>query len=255
MSDPSLFASHLNGPWHVVCEQKGAGFVTDRSLAENFHVITKHHCAVLLSKDTLELDYTLIQVFWLFMYFSWSVQGLVVPVSSAEHPTRRTFILRLLTFIFTLSVPRGGLGALRCCSSAVTCASSLVRLCFPATSRLSSVELSLVILVPAVSRHSRPPSAMPAFLGPPQAFRCCGVLAASPVAIGGPECCGFVMLPESQNQWLIMWHGSFDVNPATIGLKSTDQAWHYAQCLHLACARRERSRDASPTDSNSRRRS
>ena len=158
--------------------QKGAGFVTDRSLAEIFHVITKHHCAVLLSKDTLERDYTLIQVFCLFRYFSWSVQGLVVPVSSAEPPTRRAFILRLLTFIFTLSVPRGGLGALRCCSSAVTCASSLARLCFPATSRLSSVELSLA-----------------------------------------------------------------------------PQAWHYAQCLHLTCARRKRSRDAFPTDSNSRRRS
>ena len=218
-------------------------------------MITKHHCAVLLSKDTSERDYTPIHVFCLFRYLSWSAEGLVVTVSSAEPPTCRAFILRLLTFIFTLSVPRGGLGALRYCSSAVTCASCLVRLCFLATSRLSSVKLSLVILVPAVSRHSRPASAMPAFLGPPQAFRCCGVLAASPVATCGPECCGFVMLPESQNQWLIMWHGSFDVNPAAIGLKSTDQAWHYTQFLHLTCARRKRTWDASPTDSNSRRRS
>ena len=31
-------------------------FVTDFSLAENFHVVTQHHCAVLLNKDTFEYD-------------------------------------------------------------------------------------------------------------------------------------------------------------------------------------------------------
>ena len=130
-----------------------------------------------------------------------------------------------------------------CIASSVTCASSSVRLCFPATStRLSSVKLSLVILVTAVFRFSRPPSAMLVFLGPPQAFRRCVALAVSPVATGGPECCGFVMLPESQNQWLIMRQP-----PA-------DQAWHYEQWLHLTCARRKRRKDASPADSNSRRR-
>ena len=30
-SDPSLLASHLNGPWHVVCVQEGSGFVNDLS--------------------------------------------------------------------------------------------------------------------------------------------------------------------------------------------------------------------------------
>ena len=50
-SDPGLLASHLNGPWHVICVQEGSGFVTDSSLAENFYVITQHHCAVLLNKD------------------------------------------------------------------------------------------------------------------------------------------------------------------------------------------------------------
>ena len=33
-SDPSVLASHLNDPWHVVCVQEGSGFVTDSSLAE-----------------------------------------------------------------------------------------------------------------------------------------------------------------------------------------------------------------------------
>ena len=39
-SDPSLLASQLNGPWHVICVQERSCFVADGSLAENFHVIT-----------------------------------------------------------------------------------------------------------------------------------------------------------------------------------------------------------------------
>ena len=54
--DPSLLASHLDGPWHVVNVQEGAGFVTDSSLAENFHVINQHHCVVLRNKDTFARD-------------------------------------------------------------------------------------------------------------------------------------------------------------------------------------------------------
>ena len=65
------------------------------------------------------------------------------------------------------------------------------------------------------------------------------------------ECCGFVMLPETQNQWLVMRHGSFNVVPASIGLKPTDQMWHHEQWMHLKFARRKRRRDASPSDSKS----
>ena len=39
-----------------------------------------------------------------------------------------------------------------------------------------------------------------------------------------PDC--FVVLPESQSQWLILRHGSIDVVPAAIGLGATDQTWH-----------------------------
>ena len=38
-----------------------------------------------------------------------------------------------------------------------------------------------------------------------------------------PECGGFVLLHETQNQWLVMRHGSFNVVPASIGLKSMAQ--------------------------------
>ena len=39
-----------------------------------------------------------------------------------------------------------------------------------------------------------------------------------------PGCRGFVMLPESQNLWIIMRHGSVDMKPSEIGRKPTDQA-------------------------------
>ena len=67
-----------------------------------------------------------------------------------------------------------------------------------------------------------------------------------------PECCGFVVLPESQNQWLIMRHESINAVPTTIGLKTTDRTWHHEQWLHLKFSSRKRRRNASPADSKSR---
>ena len=46
--DPSALAAHLNGPWHIICLQESAGFVTGSSFAKNVHVAT-HHCAVPLN--------------------------------------------------------------------------------------------------------------------------------------------------------------------------------------------------------------
>ena len=79
-SDPSLLASHLNGPWHVICVQEGSGSVTDSSLAENFHAITHDHCAVLLNNDTFARDFSCapIQVPCSLRYSSGAVEGMVV---------------------------------------------------------------------------------------------------------------------------------------------------------------------------------
>ena len=75
-----MLPSHLNGPWHVICVQEGAGFVTDSSLAESFDVITQFHCAVLLKKDIFARDCTCtpIQVLCSLRYSSWAVEGMVV---------------------------------------------------------------------------------------------------------------------------------------------------------------------------------
>ena len=96
------------------------------------------------------------------------------------------------------------------------------------------------------------PSDTRTFRGLQVALPHCGVLAANPTAKRWPDCCGFVVLPESQSQWLILRHGCIDVVPAAIGLKATDQSWHYEQWLHLKFAERKRRRDISPSDSKSR---
>ena len=150
-------ASHRNGPWHVVCVQQGAGFVTDPG---NFHVITRHHCAV-LNKDTFERDYTCtpIQVrgpsrAWLSL------------ASSAEHPDpsgshftvanihtnnecgeQRSVCLALFLLVRDLCLKLGAVVLTGNFSKAVE-------------------REGLPVDVTVVFRHSRPPSAMPAFPGP-----------------------------------------------------------------------------------------
>ena len=69
-----------------------------------------------------------------------------------------------------------------------------------------------------------------------------------------PDCCRFMVRPESQSQWLILRHGSINVILADVGLTATDKTWHHEQWLHLKFAGRKRRRDASPADSKSRQR-
>ena len=59
-----------------------------------------------------------------------------------------------------------------------------------------------------------------------------------------PDCCGFMVLPESQSQWLILRHGSINVVPPDIGLRATEKTCHYEQWLHLKFAGRKRRRDS-----------
>ena len=75
-SYPSLLASHLNLPWHVVNVQEAPA----SSPRENFHVITQHHRVVLLNKDTFARDYscTAIQVPCSLRCSSWAIKGMVV---------------------------------------------------------------------------------------------------------------------------------------------------------------------------------
>ena len=207
-SDPSMQATHLNGPWHVVFAQEEVGFVTDSSLAENFHVITQHHCAVLLNKDTFtrDLSCTPIQVPCLLRYSSWAVEGMVVtgkfrkaPDPSCAYLTvanvhiknewakRRSVCIDLLVLIRDICMKLGAAiltgdfnkGAEReLASSAPT-----------DQRRISPLEAAL-------SRAN--------VLWPTSGVTPLRASHGEPHGCTLPECCGFVMLPESQNQWLIM---------------------------------------------------
>ena len=77
-------------------------------------------------------------------------------------------------------------------------------------------------------------------------------------ACGEPNCkiglivAGFMVLHESQTQWLIVSDGSIKVVLAVSGLSATEQTWHYEQWLHLKIAGRKCRRELSPADSKSR---
>ena len=59
-----------------------------------------------------------------------------------------------------------------------------------------------------------------------------------------PECCGFVVLLDSQSQRSVMHHGSINVVLASVGLRATDQTWNYEQ-WPLKHAGRKRRRDVT----------
>ena len=53
-----------------------------------------------------------------------------------------------------------------------------------------------------------------------------------------PDCCGFMVLTESQSQWLILRHGSVNVVLADIGARASEKTWL------LKLAERKRRRDS-----------
>ena len=252
-SDPSLLASHLNGPWHVICVQGESGFVTDSSLAENFHVITQHHCAVLLNKDTFTRDFscTPIRVPCSLRQSTWAVEGMVVtgkfrtaPDQSCSHFTvanvhinnecarRRSVCIALLLLICDLCMKLGAViltGDFNKDVESETPSGDGERRTSPLEAAFSQANIPW------------PTFGVTPLWGPGE--------------LNGrkwPHCCGFLVLPESQTQWLILRHASLNVVPAAIGMSATDQTWHYEHCLHLKCAGRQRRRDISTADSKSR---
>ena len=137
-------------------------------------MITQHHCAVLLNKETFEPRYTCTPV---------QVPSLAV-LGHRGHVTDKcrrapTLSCSYLTAAHVhINDECADLSVLPCCSWCGTCASSSERLYEPATStKKPIVKLSQAIFVSVVFRHPRSPSAMPAILGPLLALRRCGALA------------------------------------------------------------------------------
>ena len=59
----------------------------------------------------------------------------------------------------------------------------------------------------------KPPSAMPTSCGPTFGVTPPWEAGGEPNGKGWPDCCGFVVLPEAQSQWLILRHGFIVVAP------------------------------------------
>ena len=218
-------------------------------------MITQQHCAVILNKDTFARDFscTPIQVPCSLRYLSWAVEGMVVTGKfrrapdpscsyftvasvhiSNEYAKRRSVCSALLLLTRDLCMKLGAVilsgdfnkGAQReLASSAPTSVGSL-----------RSRPPSATLYVPW------PTSGVTPLWGPGGELQGCL----------WPEWCGFVVLPESQRHWLIMRHGSINVVPATIGLKTTDQTWHYEQWPRLKFAGRKRRSVAFLADTKSR---
>ena len=116
------FGTPPYGPWHVICVQEGAGFVTDSSPAENFHVIHPAPLSCCPQQEHCERDYTytLIQVPLLpqVRHVGRRRHGCYWQVP-AEHPTSRTPTSP--TFTSTTIAPKRR-SVCRCCSYG-TCAS------------------------------------------------------------------------------------------------------------------------------------
>ena len=172
-SDPRAVADHLNGPWHLICcIQEEVGFANDAPLAENFHVVTQHQCAVLLNKDTSARDVTCspIQIPYSLRYSSWSVEDMIwlLLASFAGRPTLfAPTISQSPTSTSTMSPPSRGPSALRCYCSSGICGRSSARSCSTATStRLQNVNSQQEApAVRAASPRLKLHLATPTFLG------------------------------------------------------------------------------------------
>ena len=225
---------------------ESSAFSGDATVRTNFYVATQYGCAVLLNKDTFEPNFLCVQLLVLckLRYATWVVEGMVVvgkfrraPDKSCPHFTianirinnecakRRSVSIALLLLIRDLCLKVGVVLT----GDFNNCALRKLPLgCSESQRRISLVE--------AASGSVR---VLRRTLGVTPLWRPGAVLHGHQ----WPECCGFVVLPGSQNEWLIMKHGSFDIKPAEVGFRSTDQTCNYDQWLHLKNARPKRRRD------------
>ena len=115
-SDQRALADRLNGPWHIICIQEAAGFVTSSSLAEKFSppstpapfsstrtplrgTSRAHRCTFRVRTHT---PHGRLKAWWSL-------------ASSAELPSRRVRISRSPTFKSIVNAPKGDPCASRCC--------------------------------------------------------------------------------------------------------------------------------------------
>ena len=204
--------------------QEGYGFFNSMTLQGNFYVVTQHDCAVLLHKDSFEPRYTFTPLFvpCRRKYSTWAVEGTVLtgkfrraPDPSCSYFTvdnihinngcakRRSICIALTLLIRDLCATLGAVVLTGNFNKAAerelpTGGSDSQR-------RISPLEAAL--------NHAHflwPTSGVTPLWGP----------GGQPHGGAWTGCCGFVVLPEPQSQWLVVRHGSINVVPASIGVRT-----------------------------------
>ena len=184
-----------DGPWHVICVQEGCGFVTDSSLQEKFHAVTQHHCAVLLNKDTFEYDTscTPCLIPCSLRHASWALEGMAVTSKFRRALDSRALILLSQTSTSITNALKDVRCASRCCCclklGAVVLTGEFNKAveretsCSDGERRTSPMEVAF--------RHTNVP--WPASAVTPLRR----VPVANTTVNKWPDCCGFMVLPES----------------------------------------------------------
>ena len=196
---PGCLGRSPQRPVAVICGQEGSGFVTDSSLQENFYVVTRHHSAVLLNEDTFKYDIscTPILIPCSLRYETWAVEGMAVTRRSLRAPDQSCCIAIANIHFNT-----------ECAKRRSVCSALLLLI------RDLCLKFGAVVLTgdfnKAVERETSSSD---------------GERRTSQMEAGHkwPDCCRFMVLPESQSQWLILRHGSINVLLADVGLTATDK--------------------------------
>ena len=213
----------------MVCVQEGSGCCDHQ--AENFHVVTPHGCAVLLKQGHLPAQLLVCADLhpWHAQVRQMGRRGRGCYWQLPQSPRQVVLLLHGRQLPHQQRVrPKGGPCASRGCFSSGTCASSSAQWCSPAIStRVLNASSPWCLREPAPHFHAR------ASL---QFGTCClAHLGGEPYGDKWLECCGFVVLPGSQKDWLILCQLSWASRPPT--RRSSSQPLQLSFVMSLFCCR------------------
>ena len=226
----------MDGTWHVVRVQQFVGFTNVPGLA-SFHLVTAHHCALLLNRDTFE-SCALRSMFCAVatlggLWKSWSC-----PASSDDFLTLRVSTSPSRMCISTMNAKSGDPFALR-----------FLPLLRGLCKRQGVVLLAGNFYKAAhLDQQCRSSRLETAFHHAPVPWPTGGITSiwgpgAEPDAAQWPDYCGCVRMPHTQNRWHIKRHGSFQLVHESIALSRADHNWHHDLWMHLQFASRDGRRD------------
>ena len=119
----------------------------------------------------------------------------------------------------------------RCLQSALSCVwSKLIWLLVTSTVRRGERKMVMTNNGTARSRKRSPTRIYQSHTAP----RRCGFPRNGPGE--GADVCGFIKPPNTDGEWQIRGHGSFDINHDVFGIRPTDQSCHDEAWIHVSYA-------------------